>query len=202
MFLEEYAQTAGRMNEEMLVETGDVVITNYYDLLSIAKYEVQDFPVFTANSFCRIYKWILPLKCGFDLVYEVEESKDGQTSLRDEITNIQIIVYLKKDDSTILRENDINKFSDEDRVALESVSQKLDAICADSLTRFHRKMDSFNERQKQQDVEENQKLFEKLMQTEEFRELLPLTEQYVVKDGKMYVYPETYMDVVEHGANV
>ena len=192
MFMEEFVQAAWRVYEDNMLQMDEnALLTNMYDILSIAKYDKLSQKHDLNTGYYRIlYTWTLRLKHGFDLVYEIEELNDANYA-QHEKTKIEINVYVEKDKYRVGNryESDPN-LTAWDIMTLRQFSPLLDMICGGLLNTLHRKLDAFNERQRKQDTVANQSFFEQLMQTEEFRELYPLTQQMMVEDGKMYVYPE------------
>jgi hypothetical protein len=192
LFMEELAQGAWRMKEsKMLLIDEDVELLNYYDMFSVFKYNKLAHEHDYTTGYNRIlYKWRLRLKYGFELTFEVEELNDDNYADHEQ-TKIEINVYIEKDGYMIRHryENDPN-LTTWDIMTLRQFSPLLDMICGGILNNLHRKLDTFNERQRKQNPIENQAFFERLMQSEEFREVIPLTEQIVVNNGKLYMYPE------------
>ena len=177
MFMEEFAQVAWRIKENNMLHLGeDVQLTNYYDMLSIGKYVKKAHEHDFNTGYQRmIYKWELRLKHGFDLVFEVEELNDANYA-EHEKTKIEINVYIEKDGYMVRNRYDSDpNLTTWDIMTLREFSPLLDMICGSSLNSLHYKLDTFNERQRKQNQIENQAFFERLMQTEEFRELRQLT---------------------------
>jgi hypothetical protein len=202
MFMEEFVQAAWRVYEHNMLQMDEnALLTNPYDILSIAKYDKLSQKHDLNTGYYRIlYTWTLRLKHGFDLVYEIEELNDANYA-QHEKTKIEITVSLEKDGYKIRNKVDTDRrLTAWDVLTLREYSRDLEEICGASLRNLHKKMDAFNARQQKQDPVDNQAFFERLMRTEEFRELYPLTEQMMVEDGKMYVYPEIAPSQSETGA--
>lgn len=167
MFMEEFVQSAWRLNGHQLIELEkDAELTCCYDILSIAKYEKLSHECDMLTGASRIlYRWILRLKHGFDLVYQVEEKKDEKYA-EHEMTMIEIQLYLRKNGMVLRTQNDIETGLDPiDQIALRNLTPLLDFICASCLSGLHYKLDVFNEEQRKQ--QQQQRLKQLLIRTPE-----------------------------------